>query len=109
MRNIATFILATSLLALAAGKPSLQQSPSVLIISGGITSHSDGVGKSVEAYVPSTGRHCNLTDLPDARQGHTMDGRTLCGGGDDEDTAKSCLTLTDAGTWERTTTLLKYR
>ena len=71
-----------------------------LIISG-------GPGQSVEAYVPSTGQHCTLADLPNPREEHSMEGLVVCGGGYD-DAGTSCLTLTDAG-WQRTTTLLEER
>merc|ERR1719510_2327271 len=37
-----------------------------------------------------------------------MEAKTMCGGHDNTDIGKSCLTLTSPGTWERTTTLLKH-
>ena len=79
-----------------------------MIISGGWPSSS--VGQSAEVYVPSTGQHCQLPDLPDRRYGHSMEKMTVCGGGDNYNitTLTSCLTLTDAG-WEVTTTLLEER
>ena len=67
---------------------------------------SDSLGRTVEVYVPSTGQHCQLTDLPDWRRYHTQNVKTLCGGVSTGDT--SCLTLTDAG-WEVTTDLLEER
>ena len=73
-----------------------------LIISGGSPADS---GQSVEVYVPSTGQHCQLPDLPDRRYLHTMEKMTVCGG---EDTRTSCITLTGDG-WENTTTLLERR
>ena len=48
-----------------------------LLITGG---YSDSVGQSVEVYVPSTGQHCQLPDLPDKRYAHTMEKTTICGG-----------------------------
>ena len=69
---------------------------------------SNSVGRSVEVYVPSTGRHCQLADLPDRRWSHSMDAKTLCGG-ENSETQTSCLSLTDDGVWERTTTLLERR
>ena len=74
-----------------------------LIISGGFNSI-----QSVEVYIPSTGQHCELPDMPDGRYYHSMEGMEVCGG-DDTDTQTSCLSLTDEGTWERTTTLLERR
>ena len=74
-----------------------------LIISGGLAD--DSVGQSVEVYVPSTGQHCQLPDLPDRRYGHTMEKMMVCGGWN---TRTSCLTLTGDG-WETTTTLLDGR
>ena len=77
-----------------------------LIISGGGPTSSY---KSVEVFLPSTGQHCTLPDLPAGRFYCTMDGMVLCGGGDnDSGTRTSCTTLTDAG-WETTTTLLESR
>ena len=71
--------------------------------------YSSSVGKSVEVYVPSTGQHCQLPDLPDWRRFHSMEERTVCGGQHNSDTKTSCLSLTAEGTWERTTTLLEER
>merc|ERR1719210_2733070 len=72
-----------------------------LIISGG-----DSVGNTVEVFVPSTGQHCQLPDLPDTIFAHTMEEMTVCGGL--SSTTRSCLTLID-GTWQTTTTLLASR
>ena len=78
-----------------------------MIISGGYPS--DTASQSVEVYVPSTGQHCQLPDLPDKRAYHTMEKTTVCGGGDyNSGPSTSCVTLTDDG-WERTTTLLESR
>ena len=78
-----------------------------LVISGGSNLAS---GKSVDVFVPSTGQHCQLPDLPEARYYHTSSEKmVVCGGGDyDSDSSSSCLTLTDA-TWQKTTTLLERR
>ena len=74
-----------------------------MIISGG-----ENVGNSVEVFVPSTGQHCQLPHIPgDYRFGHTMQGRTLCGGYS-ASTETSCLTLTDYN-WETSTTLIERR
>ena len=62
-------------------------------------------GQSVEVYVPSTGQHCQLPDLPDRRLYHSMEKKMICGG---RDTTGSCLTLTSSG-WETTTDLLEQR
>ena len=75
-----------------------------MIISGG---YSDSAGQAVEVYVPSTGQHCQLPDLPARRFYHNMEKMTVCGG-EETKTKTSCLTLTDAG-WEVTTTLLEER
>ena len=77
-----------------------------LIISGGGPSSSY---KSVEVFVPSTGQHCTLPDLPARRYWHTMEEMVVCGGGAyDSGTMTSCTTLTESG-WETTTTLLERR
>ena len=63
----------------------------------------------MEAYVLSTGQHCQLPDLSgDPRWDHTMEEMTVCGGGYYDTTEKSCLTLID-GSWETTATLLDER
>ena len=75
-----------------------------LIISG--SRFSESVGKSAEVFVPSTGQHCQLPDLPGAaREFHTMEKMTVCGG---EKSTTSCLTLT-GGTWGTTISLLEER
>ena len=71
-------------------------------------SGADSVGRTSEVYVPSTGQHCQLPDLPDWRRCHSQNVKTLCGGFDGFDARRSCLTLTDNG-WETTTTLLEER
>ena len=76
---------------------------SALIISGNGAIGRDS--QSVELYVPSTGLHCQLPDLPDRREDHSMEGMVICGG---LQTETSCLTLTSAG-WETTTDLLEER
>ena len=79
---------------------------SALLISGGSPSAS---GKSVEVFVPSTGQHCALPDLPNLRHSHTIEGMVLCGGGTSGiGTMTTCLTLNGTG-WETTTTLLERR
>ena len=84
------------------------QKYSGLIISGGWT---DDAKNSVEVYVPSTGQHCQLPDIPDPSgeervvAGHSQEGLMACGG---YSTPAGCLTLID-GTWERTTHLLDVR
>ena len=69
-----------------------------LIISGGISSSAVSL---VEVFVPSTGQHCTLPDLPAGRYIHTMEEMVVCGGGQYSGTRTSCLTLTDDG-WETT-------
>ena len=79
-----------------------------LIISGGYPD--DTAGQSVEVYAPSTGQQCRLADLPGVRRGHSMEAKTVCGGLFwFSDTKKTCITLTSAGTWEKTTDLLEKR
>ena len=70
-----------------------------MIISGG-SSYNYSIGNSAEVYVPSTGHHCQLPDIPGhERLGHTMEKMMICGGY----MVRDCLTLTDDGTWEKTT------
>merc|ERR1719300_1802563 len=94
-------ILGLTLLGLMMG---LARSEVALIISGG--EPQDSAGNSVEVYVPSTGQHCQLPDLPgEKRDWHTMEEMMVCGG---YYTRTSCLTLID-GTWQTTITLLDER
>ena len=65
-------------------------------------------GQSVEVFLPSTGQHCQLPDLPETRCRHTMEEMLVCGG-EGSEAGTSCLSLTEYGTWERTTTLLHWR
>ena len=60
---------------------------------------------SVEMFVPSSGYHCHLPDLPQERYYHTMEGLTVCGGGTSQ---TSCLSLTN-GTWQTSASLLERR
>ena len=81
-----------------------------LMISGDYNSFN--VGKSVEVFLPSSsaGQHCELPDLPARRWSHSMAGKTVCGGGEySSDSLTSCFSLSDGGTWERTTDLLESR
>ena len=81
-----------------------------LMISGDYNSFN--VGKSVEVFLPSSsdGQHCELPDLPARRWSHSMEAKTVCGGGEyNSDSLASCISLTDDGTWQRTTTLLEKR
>merc|ERR1719300_318920 len=60
--------------------PATTRATEALIISGGWPY--DNAGDSVEVYIPSTGQHCQLPDLPgDPRWYHTMEEMTVCGGG----------------------------
>ena len=70
------------------------------------TYHSD-----VEVWAPSLGQHCTGHALPVGRYVHTLARTTVCGGYQESgtDSRTSCLTLTDEGTWEKTTTLLVQR
>ena len=78
-----------------------------LVIAGGTPSES--FGKTVEVFVPSTGQHCQLPDLPIRRYHHSMEEKTVCGGAPDPGTTTSCLTLNEDGTWETTTNLREER
>ena len=65
-------------------------------------------GKTAEIFVPSTGQHCQLTDLPGGRYYTGSENYTVCGG-EGEDTKTSCHSLTSGGTWEKTSELLESR
>ena len=83
------------------------------MISGSYPNYRNSSTKSVEVFLPSTGQHCELPDLPDSRYEHTMDSKTVCGGSYYSETThlphSDCLTLTADWTWERTTTMLNTR
>ena len=68
--------------------------------------HYGSVGKKVEMFVPSTGHHCKMPDLPDYRYHHTLEAMTVCGGSYGDITKLSCQTLTD-GSWEKRDLLQK--
>lgn len=74
-----------------------------ILVSGGW-----GAQRSVELFIPGVNRTCILPDLPDNRNGHTMDSYTfhdeedvvsVCGGGAG-DTQGSCVCFKDWGEWE---------
>merc|ERR1711988_1430978 len=101
-----TYTQASTTTSKSTSTPASNTTAEALIISGGRPD--DSVGNSVEAYIPSTGQHCQLPDLPgDPRLYHTMEEMTVCGGSFIS-TTKYCLTLID-GTWQTTTTLLNSR
>jgi len=84
-----------------------------LLITGGFggsgTSGGSGVLTSVEVWVPSTGQHCRVTDLPGWRTQHSQEAKTVCGG-IGSDSWASCLTLNAEGSWDETTrTLVENR
>ena len=81
-----------------------------MLISGGWgpVGSSNNVLTDVEVWVPALGRNCSVQALPQARRYHSQDGTTVCGGYQ-SNVRTSCLTLTDDGTWETTTTLREER
>ena len=78
-----------------------------LIIAGG---QAWSVLRSVEVFIPATGRHYSLPDLPNDRRDHTLTHNILCGGlcddqvcyDQNDDPSKfgyhNCLTFTN-GQW----------
>ena len=63
-----------------------------------------------EVFIPTTGQHCLLPDLPDRRYGHSLSQKTICGGSTSDNTSTYCITLTDDLTsWEKTTELQNPR
>ena len=70
---------------------------------------SGGSGKkSVEVFVPSSGKHCLLPGFPERyREEHTMEGMTVCGGYG-PDNASHCFSLTEGG-WKVSATLQEER
>merc|ERR1711874_279780 len=64
---------------------------------------------SAEVFIPSTGQHCVLPNIPgEDRYGHTSEKLSVCGGGGYTSTRTSCLTLTN-GTWETSKILQEER
>ena len=41
---------------------------------------SNNCWRSVEVFIPATGHHCSLSDLPNNRRDHTLTNNILCGG-----------------------------
>ena len=72
-----------------------------IIVSGG-SNHE--AGTSVEVFNPVTNNSCELPSLPKARSDHTMDGLTICGGGD----YVTCLTFS-SGQWVTSHALTENR
>ena len=73
--------------------------------------------KSVELFLPDTGKTCTLADLPEVRWGHTLTSqgaslKLLCGGGSSYSSRTSCLEFKQnsaTGSWVRYATLKKER
>ena len=77
-------------------------SSGILISGGGNT----GSGNYAEMFIPSTGEHCHLPDIPGPpRDAHSASGSTICGG---YYSKYSCISLID-GVWENRTTLQEPR
>ena len=65
--------------------------------------------KSVEVFVPSSGKHCLLPGFPESYRGaHTMEGMTVCGGGGHNNASTSCISL-KLGGWKVSATLQEER
>ena len=76
--------------------------PGIMISGGGNT----GSGNNAEMFIPSTGEHCHLPDIPGPpRDAHSASGSTICGGYYNK---YSCISLVD-GVWKNTTTLQEPR
>ena len=83
-----------------------------LIISGG----SGSASYTVEAFVPATGEHCKLPNIPakpnswelGPRFGHSMEGLKICSGGPQTASRANCISLTD-GTWKVANVLRENR
>ena len=78
-----------------------------------------GAQTDIEIFFPDTGRSCKLPDLPENRNGHTMDRipyiygvwdkLVICGGGADS-TQYSCIYLsTESKTWKSYLETTAYR
>ena len=74
------------------------------------------VFKSVELFIPETGKTCSFPDLPSVRFAHTMnmvgDALFVCGGADDQgEYIRSCVHLSppSSSVWTSYATTRKYR
>ena len=85
-----------------------------MIISGG--GGSDDASYTVEAFVPATGQHCKLPNIPakpnswelGPRFGHSTEGLKICSGGPQTASRANCISLTD-GTWQMSNELRENR
>ena len=85
-----------------------------MIISGG--EGSDNASYTVEAFLPATGQHCQLPNIPakphswdlGPRSGHSMEGLKICSGGPQTASRANCISLTD-GTWNVANVLVTNR
>ena len=56
--------------------------------------------RSAELYNPVTKASCSLPQLSHERYHHTQDGGLVCGGGENDETRKTCVKLSPvSGTW----------
>lgn len=87
------------------GAEALRYFRDILIISGGVGS--DDASYTVEAFVPATGQHCKLPNIPakpnswelGPRFGHSMEGLKICSGGPQTESRANCISLIK-GTWK---------
>ena len=78
-------------------------SRSILISGGGYEQ------STVEYFSPDNSLpRCTLASLPGDRDSHTMNGLTVCGGGEDANKSANCVTLGPRG-WETSHTLSQRR
>ena len=75
-----------------------------ILISGGVFNE-----KSVEAFRSDWSPLCSLADLPDVRDGHTMDGDLICGGGDSDSASETSCLQYGVGGWSKHSWSLQQR
>jgi len=76
-----------------------------ILIVGGSTDATYPYTSSVEAFVPSANRNCQLPSMPTIRYFHTLDGLVACGGSGG---SSNCLTFS-SGHWITSHHLLQLR
>ena len=88
-----------------------------ILVAGGFGSDSFKVGKSVEVFIPKSGKRCSLSNLPEERYDSTLDtvaGVPILCGGHSQHSSKltSCLQLTPvsaSGVWTKYATTRESR
>ena len=87
-------------------------STALLIVAGGQGYGTEPQLYTGEVFIPSSGKSCSISDLPDHRISHTMDGEYLCGSlwVQEDDVQKNCMRFSpEENQWTYSHTLTEKR